>query len=246
MNTITTQTGLKQTHSDNPSGTQSLRHWLGLLLVIVMGLAAGVYVLDAWPSLSTLPAALAQSFGTEHAKGFWFVSRASGVVAYVLFWLSMMLGLLMTNKLLRAWIGAATLLAIHEFCSIFAWFLALFHALILMGDSYLHFGAAQVLIPWANSLPQVNFIALGQIAFYALGMILLSFYARKRIGFSAWRWLHFGTFVSYMLITVHALLAGSDTMTPLMLGVYGLSNGAVLLLTVYRLLSMNNVYADAK
>lgn len=87
---------------------------------------------------------------------------------------------------------------------------------------------------------------MGQIAFYAMAMILLSFYVRKRIGFSAWRWLHFGTFVSYMLITVHGLLVGSDAMTPLMLWVYGLSNGAVLFLTVYRLLSMNNVYEKAK
>ncbi|MGB5109809.1 MAG: ferric reductase-like transmembrane domain-containing protein, partial [Formosimonas sp.] len=243
MNTTTVLTDLNPIHNRK---SQLMRHGLVFLLVLMLSFSAGIWLFDAVPSLSTLPALMAQSFGTEQAKGFWWVSRASGVVAYLLFWLSMMLGLLMTNKLLRELVGASTLLAVHEFSSILGWFVALFHALILMGDSYLNFGWTQVLIPWASSAPQASFIAMGQIAFYAMAMILLSFYVRKRIGFSAWRWLHFATFVSYMLITVHGLLVGSDAMTPLMLWVYGLSNGAVLFLTVYRLLSMNNVYEKAK
>ena len=82
-------------------------------------------------------------------------------------------------------------------------------------------------------------IGLGQISLYLMAVVLVSYYVRTRIGFQAWRWLHFATFALYALVTVHGLLAGSDTAT--LWPLYATSNGVVLFLTVYRLLLMRQL-----
>ncbi|HEX5691611.1 MAG TPA: hypothetical protein VFX76_16470, partial [Roseiflexaceae bacterium] len=46
--------------------------------------------------------------GPEH-KMFWYLTRASGFVALGLLWLSMALGMLITNKMARIWPGGPTL-----------------------------------------------------------------------------------------------------------------------------------------
>ena len=69
-------------------------------------------------------------------------------------------------------------------------------------------------------------------------LILLSFYVRQRISYGVWRWLHFGTFVAYMLVTVHGMLVGSDSQTTFMLSVYAFTNASILFLTLYRVLLM--------
>ncbi|MGB5109525.1 MAG: hypothetical protein WBO07_07080, partial [Formosimonas sp.] len=71
MNTTTVLTDVRQENNPKP---QFMRQGLGLLVVFVLAFGTGIWLFDAVPSLSTLPALMAQSFGTEQAKGFWWVS----------------------------------------------------------------------------------------------------------------------------------------------------------------------------
>ena len=207
--------------------------WLALILSI------GVGVLAAWwvvPQFATL---LAQSLVGQEVKGFWFLSRASGVTGYMLLWASVVLGLLMSTRLSRrsmlsAW--APALLAVHEFVSWVAWGFVTFHAMILLGDTYVQTGWFNLLIPFAFGGERSVWVGFGQMGFYLMCVVLVSYYVRQRIGFQTWRWLHFATFVLYALVTVHGLLAGSDI--DVLWPMYALSNAVVLLLIVYRLVQM--------
>ena len=184
----------------------------------------------------------AQSLVGKEAKGYWFLSRASGVTAYVLFWASMMMGLLMSTKTTRLWSTGPTFMAMHEFTSILGLLFAGFHALILLGDAFIQTDVVQILTPFLMDFgkdgAQSIWVGFGQLGFYALALILLSFYVRQRISYGVWRWLHFGTFVAYMLVTVHGMLVGSDSQTTFMLSVYAFTNASILFLTLYRVLLM--------
>ena len=136
-----------------------------------------------------------------------------------------------------AWTPA--LLAVHEFVSIVAWLFVVFHAWVLMGDSYVKADGLQLLVPFVFPGAKFMWVALGQISLYLMAVVLFSYYLRTQIGFQTWRWLHFATFVLYALVTVHGLLAGSDTVV--LWPLYALSNGSVLFLTVYRLLLMRQL-----
>jgi len=65
-----------------------------------------------------------------------------------------------------------------------------------------------------------------------------SFYVKKWIGQKMWRAIHFasiGVFVSSML---HGVTAGTDTMAPLMIGLYVGAAGLVAALIAFRLLKV--------
>ena len=232
MTTIQVQTN----PADTGQSALTLSTWMALIVAIAVG-ALGALVL--LPMFSDI---FAQSLVGKEAKGYWFLSRASGVTAYVLFWASMMMGLLMSTKTTRLWSTGPTFMAMHEFTSILGLLFAGFHALILLGDAFIKTDIVQILTPFLMNFgkdgAQSIWIGFGQLGFYALALILLSFYVRQRISYGVWRWLHFGTFVAYMLVTVHGMLVGSDTQTTFMLSVYAFTNASILFLTLYRVLLM--------
>ena len=232
MTTIQVQTN----PADTGKSALTLGTWMALIVAIAVG-ALGALVL--LPMFSDI---FAKSLVGEEAKGYWFLSRASGVTAYVLFWASMMMGLLMSTKTTRLWSTGPTFMAMHEFTSILGLLFAGFHALILLGDAFIQTDVVQILTPFLMDFgkdgAQSIWVGFGQLGFYALALILLSFYVRQRISYGVWRWLHFGTFVAYMLVTVHGMLVGSDTQTTFMLSVYAFTNASILFLTLYRVLLM--------
>jgi predicted ferric reductase len=66
-------------------------------------------------------------------KAYWYLSRASAFVALGLLWLSMLLGLLITDKISRLWPGAQAAFSMHEYVSLLGLGFAAFHALVLWG-----------------------------------------------------------------------------------------------------------------
>jgi predicted ferric reductase len=113
-----------------------------------------------------------------------------------------------------------------------------FHILILLGDQFIKYTPAQLLIPFGSANFQPIWVGIGQLAFYLLIPLTFSFYVRRRIGIGLWRAIHFGTFLAFAMVTVHGMLAGSDTTNGLIYLLYGFTGLSVIFLTVYRMLTM--------
>lgn len=194
------------------------------------GLVAGGVALIVW-----LPGLAASVVGAQ-PKVFWYLSRSSAVAAYGLLWLSMVFGLVLTNRLARLWPGGPTAFDLHQYTSLLGTGLALFHALILIGDGYLQYSLGQLLVPFASAPYRPLWVGLGQVAFYGLGLVSLSFYARQPLGKTTWRVIHAASFALFGLALLHGLLAGTDSGAGLMLLMYWVTGGSVLFLTLYRAL----------
>jgi hypothetical protein len=78
-------------------------------------------------------------------------------------------------------------------------------------------------------------VALGVVALYSLVIVVGSFYVKKHIGQKAWRLIHFVSLGVFLASLVHGITAGTDTQTPLMLGLYLGSAFAVAALVGFRL-----------
>jgi predicted ferric reductase len=194
------------------------------------GMLLAVLVLPAWlPGLSS-------SILAPDPKAFWYISRASAVVAYSMLFISMVLGLLMTGKLSQTWPGAAAANEFHQFNSLLALFVGAFHGLILMGDKYINYSLVQVLLPFASQNYRPGWVGLGQISLYLTLITILSFYVRRKIGNKVWRAIHLVTFLTFVLVLVHSIAAGTDVTSPVLMGYYWVSGAVVLFLTVYRIL----------
>jgi hypothetical protein len=70
-----------------------------VILACLLGMLAAMAMLPYW-----LPGLISSVEGPA-PKAYWYLSRSSGLVAYALLWQSMVLGLLMTNRLARLWPG---------------------------------------------------------------------------------------------------------------------------------------------
>jgi predicted ferric reductase len=202
-----------------------------VLLVAVAGATAALLVLPAW-----LPRASASLLESE-PKAYWYLSRESAMVAYVLLWLSMALGLGMTNRLARAWPGGPTTFDLHRHTSLLGLAFALFHALVLLGDHYINYSLAQILIPFASAGYRPLWVGLGQIGLYLMALVGLSFYVRGVTGQRFWRLIHYLSFVVFLLALAHGLFSGTDSTALWARGIYWASGGSLLFLATYRVLS---------
>jgi len=201
-----------------------------LLLASLGGVVAAVFVLPYW-----LPGLSSSLVGAD-AHGYWFLARASAWVAFALLWLSLAFGLLITNRLARLWPGGPTAFDLHQHVSLLALAFALFHALILLGDHYIGYSLATLLVPFASRDYRPLSVGLGQLAFYALALVGLSFYVRRRIGHRVWRVLHYLSFAVFLLALGHGLWSGTDSGAGWARAMYWGSGGSVLFLTVFRVL----------
>ncbi len=212
---------------DRSSGRASTVVWL---LGVALGTIGAALVLPGW-----LPDLSASAVGNE-PKVYWYLSRAAGLVAYLLLWLSVALGLTITNRLVRVWPGGPTALDLHQFSSLLALGFAVFHGLILLGDRYMNYSLAQLALPFGDSDYRPFWVGLGQLSFYLAVLITFSFNVRRLIGLRAWRWLHYASFALYAMVTAHGLGAGTDSTTPPVLVLYISTGATTIFLTLLRVL----------
>ena len=138
---------------------------------------------------------------------YWITSRAAGIAALVLSSLSVCVGLLMGGRLMKG--RGPDLRATHEALSLATLAALLVHGLTLVGDKFLHPSIADVALPFVSGYKTL-WTTTGIVAFWAMLILGLSYYARSRIGMQRWRRLHRFTALAWILGLVHSLGEGTD------------------------------------
>ena len=207
---------------------------LKFLILVFTGVVAGsvlaLVVLPQW-----LPGLTFSLLG-EQPKAYWLLSRGSAWAAFTLLWLSMISGLIVTNKLARLWPGGPTAIDLHEYFSLLGLGLGLFHALILMGDRFINYNLAQVLIPFNSVNYRPLWVGIGQLTFYLGLLVSLTFYVRKQIKPKTWRLIHYLSFAQFLLVMVHGIYSGTDATAPWAIQVYYWTAASLIFLFIYRML----------
>jgi predicted ferric reductase len=203
---------------------------LGSLIGVVVMIAIGIVM---WGPSSVLAALSTALLGTHSA---WYLSRASAFVAYLLLWLSMVLGLTMTNRLARVWPGGPTAGALHEQTSLLGLGFGVLHALVLLGDQYSNYTLAQLLVPFAAGSYRPLWVGLGQVGLYMMALVTFSFYVRRWIGARTWRVLHYLSFALFAIVLAHGLFSGTDSGSLWAVAMYLGTGLSVIALTIYRVL----------
>lgn len=216
--------------STRTSSRTTLSTWfkiLNFLLTIgTVGLFMGIGIIAIFTLGQTLPA--------TSAKAYWFISRSSGVLAYLMLTLGVLWGLMQSGAILRPTIPPLLALGLHSFLNWGALVMSALHGLILLGDNFIKLSLADVLVPFASPYKPV-LVGVGIIGFYLVLMLSSSFYARKWLGQKTFRMLHYASYPTFLLVTWHGLGIGTDQglMWPLSI----LSVGAVILFTIWRVIS---------
>jgi predicted ferric reductase len=211
-----------------------------MLKAVVMTMLAGalfiVLLLMIWFLKSPIGAPVSNSlsalFATDSVQAWWYITRASGLTAYFLLWLSMAWGLALATKILQPVLEHLFTFDFHEYLSLLGLGFVGLHMLVLLFDKFLPFNLIQLLIPFTGTYRPL-WVGLGIIGFYLFLLVTVTFYIRQRIGQKAFRAIHVFSLLGYLGVTLHGLFAGTDSALAVTKILYGGSFLVILFLTVF-------------
>ncbi len=143
----------------------------------------------------------------------WYLSRSSGMVAWLLVTASVVWGLALSARLFSARTSPGWMLDLHRFFGGTAVTLVGVHLAALVADNYAHFGWRQILIPFTEAERAERIttaVAWGVMAMYLLVAVELTSLLRRRLPGRLWRKVHYLSFPLYVLCTLHGFQAGTD------------------------------------
>lgn len=166
----------------------------------------------------------------------WYVARATGYVAWGLLTATVILGLLFATRMARGHLTPKWLLDLHQFTGGLSVAFTVLHLWGVMADTYVQFGWADVLVPFAASWRTTG-VALGIVAMYLLIAIQLSSMWMRKLPRAVWKKIHMLSYLLFWVATFHFLLVGSDVTNPLSRLVLVLAIAAVVFLSLISILS---------
>jgi len=169
-------------------------------------------------------------------QAWWYISRASGMVAWGLITLAVLWGLTLSTKVLGKRNVPAWLLDLHRFLGGLSIVFTAIHLGGLAADSYLYFGWAEVFVPMASEW-QPGAVAWGVVALYLLLAIEITSLLMRRLPRRLWRAIHQLSFVLYGLATIHGVTAGTDATNGIYVWLSVASVQFVLFLTLIRVVA---------
>ncbi len=146
----------------------------------------------------------------------WYVTRASAIIAWVLMTLSVVWGVLLSTRVMRKIDNPSWLQDLHRYLGGASLIMVALHMISLVLDNYAHFSIEELLVPFAVE-PRFagGPIALGILAFYLMLAIQGSSYLMNRIPRRVWKAIHYSSYVVLIAVSFHAGFSSSKDVSQL-------------------------------
>ncbi len=227
---------MRTSQHDTPekwTATSILAFSVALLMAMLAGLGLLATALGFSPA-NLVNGVLDQALATSSTQVTWYVTRAAGLTAYLLVWLSTVWGLAVSNKIFDPVLHRAFTYDFHQFISLLAIGFIIVHMVVLLADQYLPFSVAQILVPFTSTYRPV-WTGLGTLAMYLIAIVSITFYIRRWIGQKTFRAIHLVSYLAFIGTALHGLLAGSDSPLWTVQAMYIGTTLVVVFLTAYRI-----------
>lgn len=147
-------------------------------------------------------------------QSWWYLTRASGILAWALLGASVALGLLQAARVTPGR-SPAWFVDLHRGLSgLGCWALGV-HLVALLADSFESFDLLDVLVPLRSDLDPGG-VAWGIAALYLTAAVEITSLATRRLSWRTWRRVHYLGLVVFWLATLHGLLTGTDSQSLLL------------------------------
>ncbi len=154
-------------------------------------------------------AGLSVAAGAAGSPGLWYVSRASGLVLLVLFSIVVVFGIgARMGSTPRTW-PKFMLVELHRTLALFCVAFLALHVITAILDPFVTIGWPSVILPFLSSYRTLQ-IGLGTLAVDVAGAVIVTSLLRVRLGFRAWRAVHWLAYLAWPVAFVHSLTAGND------------------------------------
>ena len=174
-------------------------------VVLVLGALLGLLVVFATDQI--VPAASQY----QAQMRLWLAARATGLTAYVLLTILVVLGLVLSHPVNQStWKLSKRLFPWHENLFVFVVAFLAAHIVSLVLDPYAGVGIAGTFVPGLSSYRSVP-VALGSLGMYALLLTGLTARYTRALPSGWWLKLHRLSFGVFALAWTHGILAGTDS-----------------------------------
>ena len=164
----------------------------------------------------------------------WYISRASGLVAYFLLFLLLVSGFGIKTSWSFKFISPTFAWLNHRYIGLALSFSVLVHLISLLMDTFVKLSLVDILVPFASSYKPL-FLSLGIIGFYLfLAVIISSIFTINKFP-RAWRLLHYLPYPLFIVLFIHGYFIGTDSSVAAIHWMYLITGLIVGLLSAYRL-----------
>jgi sulfoxide reductase heme-binding subunit YedZ len=149
--------------------------------------------------------------GAVGPSTYWYLARGTGAVSLVLLTVSVVLGVLGSLRFAAAprWPRFA-IDALHRDVSLLAIAFLVVHIITSVLDTFAPVKLIDAVIPFVSSYRPL-WMGLGALSFDLLIALVITSLARSRLGYRAWRAIHWLAYASWPIAVLHGLGTGSDT-----------------------------------
>ena len=151
------------------------------------------------------------------SSAYWYLARGTGAVALVLLTAAVVLGVMDSMRVAFAprW-PRFVVDGLHRDISLLALALLVVHIVTSVLDSFAPIRLIDSVIPFVSAYRPL-WLGLGALSFDLLLALVLTSLLRRRLGYRAWRGIHWLAYASWPVAVLHGLGTGSDTRSAWML-----------------------------
>jgi sulfoxide reductase heme-binding subunit YedZ len=166
---------------------------------------------------------------------YWYLARGTGVVSLLLLTASVVIGILNSERYAAPRWPRFAVDRIHRDVSLLVLAVLLVHIVTSVLDSFAPITLLDGVIPFISAYRPL-WLGLGALAFDVLLAVAITSMLRRRIGFRAWRAVHWAAYASWPVAVVHGLGTGTDAVSSWMLVITVACTAAALGAVVVRVL----------
>jgi methionine sulfoxide reductase heme-binding subunit len=171
--------------------------------------------------------------GTAGPTALWYLTRGTGTISLLLLTVSVVLGVANVRRVRTEAMPRFVWDAVHRNASLLAVAFVLVHVATSLLDGFAPISLLDTVIPFTSAYRPI-WLGFGAAAFDLLGAVAVTSMVRRRIGYPAWRAVHWAAYASWPVALIHGIGTGSDTKTGWMLVLVAVCVIAVIVAVVAR------------
>jgi methionine sulfoxide reductase heme-binding subunit len=172
-----------------------------------------------------------------HGPGLWYTTRATGLVSLVLLTASVLLGLLTAGRFTsQRWPRFLTQ-GMHRNVSLLVLVFLALHIGSTVLDTYTSISLTAAFVPFASSYKTV-WLSLGAVALDLLIALVVTSLVRGRLGYRAWRRVHWLAYACWPVAVAHGLGIGTDRSVTWVIALTLACMGCVTAVATWRILTI--------
>lgn len=139
----------------------------------------------------------------------WYITRSSAVIAWVLLTLSALWGILLKTRILRGADNPEWLKVVHRFLSSLGVLMVATHMVSLYLDTYVEFSVLDLIVPFRSTFEPFG-VAMGVFGMWAMVLVWATALFMDRLPQKLWKGIHYLSYLSLFVVALHAGQVGTD------------------------------------